>query len=169
MENDQIVDVLELLVKLWDLHNSNEFKSKNLAFAARGLDKFPGLIADLSEAELLAIPGVGKVVVKIVQEVAVSGTCADLDQMIELTPPGLLQLLKIKGLGPKKVRTIWQELQITEINDLLDACEDGRLANLKGFGGAVVESVKLNIQFIKSNSSKLRINKAAELAEKLKT
>ena len=169
MENDQIVDVLELLVKLWDLHNSNEFKSKNLAFAARGLDKFPGLIANLSEAELLAIPGVGKVVVKIVQEVAVSGTCADLDQMIELTPPGLLQLLKIKGLGPKKVRTIWQELQITEINDLLDACEDGRLANLKGFGGAVVESVMLNIQFIKSNSSKLRINKAAELAEKLKT
>lgn len=164
MENDQIVEVLELLVKLWDVHNSNEFKSKNLSFAARGLDKFPGLLASLTEEELLAIPGVGKVVVKIVQEVARTGTCADLDQMIVLTPPGLLQLLKIKGLGPKKVRTIWQELQITEIDDLLQAAEDGRLANLKGFGGSVVESVKLNIQFIKSNSSKLRINKAAELA-----
>ena len=168
MENDQIVDVLELLVKLWDLHNSNEFKSKNLAFAARGLDKYPGLIHSLSEQELLMIPGVGKVVVKIVQEVAASGTCTDLDQMIELTPPGLLQLLKIKGLGPKKVRAIWQELQITEIDDLLAACEDGRLANLKGFGDSIVESVKLNIQFIKSNSSKLRINKAADLAAKMK-
>ena len=167
MENDQIVDVLELLVKLWDLHNSNEFKSKNLAFAARGLDKFPGLIATLSEDELLAIPGVGKVVVKLVQEVSATGTCGDLDQMIELTPPGLLQLLKIKGLGPKKVRTIWQELNITEIDELLEAADDGRLANLKGFGGSVVESVKLNIQFIKSNSSKLRINKAAELAGNL--
>lgn len=167
MENDQIVEVLELLVKLWDVHNSNEFKSKNLSFAARGLDKFPGLLASLTEEELLAIPGVGKVVVKIVQEVARTGTCADLDQMIVLTPPGLLQLLKIKGLGPKKVRTIWQELQITEIDDLLQAAEDGRLANLKGFGGSVVESVKLNIQFIKSNSSKLRINKAAELAAEL--
>ena len=168
MENDQIVDILELLVKLWDLHNSNEFKSKNLAFAARGLDKFPGLISSQTEEELLTIPGVGKVVVKIVQDVANTGTCADLDQMIELTPPGLLQLLKIKGLGPKKVRTIWQELQITEIDELFVACEDGRLANLKGFGGAVVESVKLNIQFIKSNSSKLRINKASELATELK-
>lgn len=167
MENDQIVEVLELLVKLWDVHNSNEFKSKNLSFAVRGLDKFPGLLASLTEEELLAIPGVGKVVVKIVQEVARTGTCADLDQMIVLTPPGLLQLLKIKGLGPKKVRTIWQELQITEIDDLLQAAEDGRLANLKGFGGSVVESVKLNIQFIKSNSSKLRINKAAELAAEL--
>jgi DNA polymerase (family 10) len=169
MENDQIVDVLELLVKLWDLHNSNEFKSKNLAFAARGLDKYPGLIHSLSEQELLMIPGVGKVVVQLVQEVAATGTCADLEQIIEQTPAGLLKLLKIKGLGPKKVRTIWQELQITEIDDLLDACEDGRLANLKGFGGSIVESVKLNIQFIKSNSSKLRINKAADLAAEIKT
>ncbi len=167
MENDQIIDVLELLVKLWDLHGLNEFKSKNLAFAARGLDKFPGLIANLSEDELLAIPGVGKVVVKIVQDVATSGTCSDMEQIIEQTPPGLLLLLKIKGLGPKKVRTIWQELQITEIDDLLAACEDGRLANLKGFGGAVVESVTLNIHFIKSNSSKLRINQAQDLADEI--
>jgi len=167
MENDQIVDALELLVKLWDLHSVNEFKSKNLAFAARGLDKFPGLISSLTEEELLAIPGVGKVVVKLVQEVASTGSCADLDQIIEQTPSGLLTLLKIKGLGPKKVRTIWQELQITEIDDLLAACEDGRLANLKGFGGAVVESVTLNIHFIKSNSRKLRIHKASELAADL--
>lgn len=165
MDNDQIVDALELLVKLWDLHGVNEFKSKNLAFAARGLDKFPGLISSLSEEQLLAIPGVGKVVVKIVQEIASSGTCPELEQIIEQTPAGLLTLLKIKGLGPKKVRAIWQELQITEIDDLLAACEDGRLANLKGFGGAVVESVSLNIRFIKSNSSKLRINKAQELAD----
>ena len=155
MDNDQIVDALELLVKLWDLHGVNEFKSKNLAFAARGLDKFPGLISSLPEVELLAIPGVGKVVVQIVQDVAATGTCPDLEQIIEQTPPGLLTLLKIKGLGPKKVRTIWQELQITEIDDLLVACEDGRLANLKGFGGSIVESVKLNIQFIKSNSSNI--------------
>jgi DNA polymerase (family 10) len=165
MDNDQIVAALELLVKLWDLHGVNEFKSKNLAFAARGLDKFPGLIASLSEEELLAIPGVGKVVVTITKEVAATGACSDLEQIIEQTPPGLLQLLKIKGLGPKKVRTIWQELQITEIDDLLAACEDGRLANLKGFGGAVIESVTLNIQFIKSNSRKLRINKAQDLAD----
>jgi DNA polymerase (family 10) len=112
---------------------------------------------------------VGKVVVQLVLEVAATGTCTDLEQIIEQTPAGLLQLLKIKGLGPKKVRTIWQELQITEIDDLLDACEDGRLANLKGFGGSIVESVKLNIQFIKSNSSKLRINKAADLAAEIKT
>ena len=167
MDNDQIVDALELLVKLWDLQGVNEFKSKSLAFAARGLDKFPGLISSLSEDQLLAIPGVGKVVVKIVQDVAATGTCPDLEQIIEQTPAGLLTLLKIKGLGPKKVRTIWQELQITEIDDLLAACEDGRLANLKGFGGAVVESVTLNIHFIKSNSSKLRINKAQDLADEI--
>jgi DNA polymerase (family 10) len=167
MDNDQIVEALELLVKLWDLHGINEFKSKNLAFAARGLDKFPGFISTLSEEQLFAIPGVGKVVLQIVKDIASTGTCTDLEQIMEQTPPGLLTLLKIKGLGPKKVRTIWQELQITEIDDLLAACEDGRLANLKGFGGAVVESVQLNIHFIKSNSRKLRINKAQDLADEI--
>ena len=70
MENEQIVDALELLVKLWDVHGINEFKSKNLSFAARALDKFPGRISNLSESELYAIPGVGKVVIQLIQDIA---------------------------------------------------------------------------------------------------
>ena len=165
MENDDLIDILELLVKLWDVHAINEFKSKNLSFAIRGIDKYPNSIAKASEEELLQIPGVGKSVVKIIQDFAQNGSSIELEQMIEQTPPGLFQLLKIKGLGPKKVRAIWQELGITELDDLLLACQENRLETLKGFGKAVQENVLTYILFLKQNNKKLRIDKATYLAE----
>jgi DNA polymerase (family 10) len=167
MENEQIVDALELLVKLWDVHGLNEFKSKNLSFAARGLDKFPGRIANLTEDELYAIPGVGKVVIQIVRDVAQTGTCPDLDAMIEQSPPGILDLLQVKGLGPKKVGLVWKELGITELDDLLAACESGQLEQLKGFGKSVTENVRTYILFLQENRKKLRINKAENLSNDL--
>jgi len=169
MENDDLVDVLELLVKLWDVHAINEFKSKNLSFAIRGIDKYPKSIAKASEEELLSIPGVGKSVVKLIQDFAQKGSSAELEQIIEQSPPGLFQLLKIKGLGPKKVRSIWQELGITELDDLLLACQENRLETLKGFGKAVQENVLTYILFLKQNNKKLRIDKAAYLSELLST
>ncbi|MEY3647057.1 MAG: hypothetical protein RL127_1765 [Bacteroidota bacterium] len=167
MENEQIVDALELLVKLWDVHGLNEFKSKNLSFAARGLDKFPGRIANLTEDELYAIPGVGKVVIQIVRDIAQTGTCPDLEAMIEQSPPGILDLLKVKGLGPKKVGLVWKELGITELDDLLAACESGQLEQLKGFGKSVTENVRTYILFLQENRKKMRINKAEMLSDDL--
>lgn len=167
MENEQIVDALELLVKLWDVHGINEFKSKNLSFAARGLDKFAGRIANCDQDALYSIPGVGKVVVQIVQDIAQTGTCADMDAMIEQTPPGILDILKIKGLGPKKVGVIWRELGITELDDLLAACHANQLEQLKGFGKAIQENVKTYILFLKENSRKLRLDKAGKLSQHL--
>jgi DNA polymerase (family 10) len=167
MENEQIVDALELLVKLWDVHGINEFKSKNLSFAARGLDKYAGRIANCNLDDLYAIPGVGKVVVQIVQDIAQSGTCPDLEAMVEQTPPGILDILKIKGLGPKKVGVIWRELGITELDDLLAACHANQLEQLKGFGKAIQENVKAYILFLKENRKKLRLDKAGKLSQQL--
>lgn len=167
MENDDLVDALELLVKLWDVHAINEFKSKNLSFAIRGIDKYPNSIASASEDELLQIPGVGKSVVKIIIDLAQKGSSVELEQIVEQTPPGLFQLLKIKGLGPKKVRAIWQELGITEIDDLLLACQENRLETLKGFGKSVQENVLTYILFLKQNNQKLRIDKATHLSQSL--
>lgn len=167
MNNEIIVDQLELLVKLWDLHGINEFKSKNLAFAARGLDKYAHSIADASDDDLLAIPGVGKVVISIIKEVAQTGTCSDLEGILEQTPSGLLSLLKIKGLGPKKVGAIWRELGITELDDLLAACQQNQLISIKGISSAIQENVYHYILFLKQNASKLRLDKAHHVAEEI--
>ena len=167
MENDELVDSLELLVKLWDVHGVNEFKAKNLSFAIRGLDKFPGLINQLTTDELLLIPGVGKVIVQLIYELAQSGTCKELEDIVEQTPPGLLDLLKIKGLGAKKVRAIWQELNVSNFEDLNTACQNGQIEKLKGFGSAIQSSIQSQIIYIQENRKKLRLDKAIFLSDRI--
>lgn len=167
MENDELVDSLELLVKLWDVHGVNEFKAKNLSFSIRGLDKFPGIISQLTPDQLLLIPGVGKVIVQLIYELAQTGTCKELEEILEQTPPGLLDLLKIKGLGAKKVRTIWQELNVSTFEDLNTACQNGQVEKLKGFGSAIQSSIQSQIVFIQENSKKLRLDKAMFLSDRI--
>ena len=167
MENDELVDSLELLVKLWDVHGVNEFKAKNLSFAIRGIDKFPGLINQLTTDQLVLIPGVGKVIVQLIYELAQSGTCQELEEIVEKTPPGILDLLKIKGLGAKKVRAIWQELNVSNFEDLNTACQDGQVEKLKGFGSAIQSSIQSQIIYIQENRKKLRLDKAIFLSDRI--
>lgn len=169
MENDDLVDSLELLVKLWDVHGVNEFKAKNLSFSIRGLDKFPGRISQLTPDQLLLIPGVGKVIVQLIYELAQTGTSKELEEIVEKTPPGLLDLLKIKGLGAKKVRTIWQELNVSTFEDLNTACQNGQVEKLKGFGSAIQSSILSQIVFIQENSKKLRLDKAMFLSDRIES
>ena len=167
MENDELVDSLELLVKLWDVHGVNEFKAKNLSFAIRGIDKFPGLINQLTTDQLVLIPGVGKVIVQLIYELAQSGTCQELEDIVEKTPPGILDLLKIKGLGAKKVRAIWQELNVSNFEDLNTACQNGQIEKLKGFGSAIQSSIQSQIIYIQENRKKLRLDKAMFLSDRI--
>ena len=167
MENDELVDSLELLVKLWDVHGVNEFKAKNLSFAIRGLDKFPGLINQLTPDQLVLIPGVGKVIVQLIYQLAQTGTCQELVEIVEKTPPGILDLLKIKGLGAKKVRAIWQELNVSNFQDLNIACQNGQIEKLKGFGSAIQSSIQSQIIYIQENRKKLRLDKAIFLSDRI--
>ena len=167
MENDELVDSLELLVKLWDVHGVNEFKAKNLSFAVRGLDKFPGKINQLTTDEFLLIPGVGKVIVQLIYQLAQTGTCQELEEIVEKTPAGILDLLKIKGLGAKKVRAIWQELNVSNFEDLNTACQNGQIEKLKGFGSAIQSSIQSQIIYIQENRKKLRLDKAIFLSDRI--
>ena len=167
MENDELVDSLELLVKLWDVHGVNEFKAKNLSFAVRGLDKFPGKINQLTTDQLVLIPGVGKIIVQLIYQLAQTGTCQELEEIVEKTPAGILDLLKIKGLGAKKVRAIWQELNVSNFEDLNTACENGQIEKLKGFGSAIQSSIQSQIIYIQENRKKLRLDKAIFLSDRI--
>ena len=167
MENDELVDSLELLVKLWDVHGVNEFKAKNLSFAVRGLDKFPGKINQLTTDQLVLIPGVGKIIVQLIYQLAQTGTCQELEDIVEKTPAGILDLLKIKGLGAKKVRAIWQELNVSNFEDLNTACQNGQIEKLKGFGSAIQSSIQSQIIYIQENRKKLRLDKAIFLSDRI--
>ncbi len=164
MENQKIIDALELTAKLLELHGADEFKIKSFASAAYNLDKIVIPLASQTVEQLATIQGVGKSMAKKINEIAL-GQFIELDNLLAETPVGLLSFFKIKGIGPKKIRAIWQELQITDINELLIACQNGEVAKLKGFGEKIQDTIIAGVQFVQTKSSKLRLNKALALGQ----
>ncbi len=165
MENEEIVDTFKLLAALMELHDENPFKIKSYASAAFNLDKLNIPLGTLSIPELEATDGIGKSLATKIHELCLTGTFPDLSTYLETTPPGVIEMLDIKGIGPKKVRTIWKELGIKNKTDLYKACEDNRIAELKGFGDKTQETIKQNLIFEKAQVGKLRYNEAEILAE----
>jgi DNA polymerase (family X) len=165
MSNEEIVALLELTVKLLELHDENEFKIKNMGFAARALDKTTEDLLALSVEQLAGLQSVGKSIAGKIDEIRKTGTSQELTDLLAKTPEGLLEMLQIKGIGPKKVRAIWQELGITDNRELLLACENGEVAKLKGFGDKIQATIKESILYAQSNTGKLRMEKGEELAQ----
>jgi DNA polymerase (family 10) len=127
MHNYEIQDYFTLLAKLMDIHGENEFKIKAYSNAAYTLDKLTEPVCDMSPSQLYATRGIGEAIGKKIEEILATKELSLLNEYIQKTPPGILEMLKIKGLGPKKIVTIWKELEIESIGELLYACEENSL------------------------------------------
>ncbi|HJU45350.1 MAG TPA: helix-hairpin-helix domain-containing protein, partial [Chitinophagaceae bacterium] len=112
LDNYAIADNFSLLSKLMDIHGENSFKAKSFSSAAFTVEKLPLQLQTMPTEEISKIKGIGDSIGKSIQEMLQTGKLSALDTHIEKTPPGILEMLKIKGLGPKKIATIWKELEI---------------------------------------------------------
>jgi DNA polymerase (family 10) len=147
MDNYQIADHFSLLSKLMDIHGENSFKAKSYSIAAFNIEKLPVQLATLSADEIYAMKGIGEAIGKKIEELLKTGQLQVLNDIISKTPPGIIEMLQINGLGPKKIQTIWKELGIESIGELLYACQENRLLMYKGFGEKTQEKVKNAIEF----------------------
>jgi DNA polymerase (family 10) len=147
MHNYEIQDYFTLLAKLMDIHGENEFKIKAYTNAAYTLDKLTESLSDMSPSQLFATRGIGEAIGKKIQEIIETKELSLLNEYIQKTPPGILEMLKIKGLGPKKIVTIWKELEIESIGELLYACEENRLVKYKGFGEKTQKNIQESLAF----------------------
>ncbi|MDX2172427.1 MAG: PHP domain-containing protein [Bacteroidota bacterium] len=154
MTNDEITDALDLTAKLMELHGENSFKTKAYTNAAYKLDKLRYDFENKTAKDIEAIEGIGKGIASKILELMTSGTTKELTELFEKTPQGVVQMLGIKGLGPKKVAQLWKELEVESIGELLYACNENRLTTLKGFGEKTQAQVKLNIEFKLANNNK---------------
>lgn len=154
MSSEDIIDALALTAKLMELHDENSFKTKALANAAFRLSKLRYTFEGRSKEELIALDGVGKSIGDKIWVMLETGSYPELTALIEKTPAGVIELLGIKGLGPKKVRQLWQELQIESPGELLYACNENRLVTLKGFGDKTQAQVKQALEFNEANRHK---------------
>jgi len=137
-----------------ELHDENTFKIRSYQSALNSLERGDQDLMELNESELQKIPGVGKSILEAILSLKESETFSVLNELLEKTPSGILEVLQIKGLGPKKVKVLWHELDITSTHELMEACQSGKVAKIKGFGEKTQQTIIENLEFKASNEGK---------------
>jgi DNA polymerase (family 10) len=167
MENKAIARTLRLLSQLLELHNENPFKIKSIANAALKVDKLPYRIADKSLEEIEKLDGLGKSISGKVYQLIQTGSLTDVQDILLNTPDGIVEMLNIKGIGPKKIGVIWKDLQIESVGELYYACNENRLIEAKGFGLKTQEEIKKIIEFKMAGHGKFLYAQAESLVATL--
>lgn len=165
MTTEDISDALEITAKLLELHDENPFKVKAIATAAYKLGKTRIDLNDQSIEELMKVDGISKSLAEKIFALTTTGTTAELQELMAKTPFGVIEMLGIKGLGPKKVRQLWLELELESVTELLYACNENRLVELKGFGEKTQNAIIQNIEFKIKNSGKFHFAYAEKIAK----
>ncbi|GAA4199132.1 helix-hairpin-helix domain-containing protein [Pedobacter jeongneungensis] len=130
-----------------ELHEENPFKIKSVANAYFKVDKLPFALKDKPLDELDKIDGIGKGLASKIVELLQTGELQELKEILDRTPEGVVEMLAIKGIGPKKIFIIWRTLGIESIGELYYACNENRLIEAKGFGLKTQEEIKNAIEF----------------------
>lgn len=167
MENKAIAKIFKRYSQLMELFNENPFRTKAMASASFKIDKLPFPAAGTTIDQLSTQPGIGKSTAEKVMTILETGSFPELDKLIAKTPVGVLDMLTIKGLGPKKVRAIWNDLGIDSVGELLYACNENRLIEAKGFGLKTQEEIRKAIEFSNANQGLFLYAKVEKIAATL--
>ncbi len=165
MENTEIIRWFELTTKLQELYDENPFKIRSYTNAVFALEKVSEPLTSLSVEQMTEIEGIGKSIADKIFLLNTEGTFPELQNLIVKTPEGVIDMLGIKGIGPKKVKTIWKELGIETLDALLQACDENKIAKLKGFGEKTQESIRQALLFQQSNTGKMHYAEAEIAAD----
>jgi DNA polymerase (family 10) len=170
MTKEDIAGVLEQIATLLELKGENPFKIRAYANAARAIETFGGNISNLQDEEALAkIPGIGKSIADKIKELAATGSLKYLEELRAEFPAAILQLFSISGLGAKKIKALYDKLHISSIEQLREACETGRVAELPGFGETTQIKICKAIEERAKHSGYFQFGQIAQEAETLKS
>ena len=150
-DNSFIADQFSLLSRLMEIHGENSFKARAYSSAAFAIDKLPQELSKMPAAKFASIKGIGDSVAKKIIEIFERGEIVALTELISKTPEGVLEMLNIKGIGPKKIAVIWKGMGIESVGELLYACNENRLTLYKGFGEKTQQSIQESIEYFLNN------------------
>lgn len=165
MTNKQIANAFDELANLMELHEEDDFRIRSYRNAYLNLRKLDRPLADLSDAEIKDIKGVGPAIAGKIRELASGGKMATLEKYREKTPPGVVEMLEVNGFGPKKVRVVWKDMGIETVGELWYACNENRLVEFKGFGLKTQEDLKNKLEYFLKSRDKLHLDAAEEEAD----
>ena len=167
MTNAEIAGHFNLLAQLMELHDENAFKIRSYQFAYRTLKNFGTPLIEMKEPEIKNIQGIGDAISKKIIDLIQTGKLDLLEKYLAITPPGVVEMLAIKGIGPKKIQQLWKELDIETLGELYYACIENRITLLKGFGEKTQESLIQSIEFMLQNARKFLWARLEPAAEKM--
>ncbi|HWK58218.1 MAG TPA: helix-hairpin-helix domain-containing protein [Parapedobacter sp.] len=165
MDNKKIAKIFRRYAQLMELHGENPFRTKAMAAAAFKLDKLSFIITPQTISKLSEVPGIGQRTADKVNTLLASGSFPELEALINATPEGILEMLTIKGLGPKKIKVIWRDLDIESIGELYYACNENRLVGANGFGLKTQLEIKQALEFSIANKGWFLYANAESMAE----
>lgn len=167
MKNEVIASQFELLADILEIQNANPFRVRAYRNAARTISSTAESLSDLvaTKADLTQFAGIGKDLAKQIQEIVTTGQHAGLEDLKKQVPSGVLDMLRIPGVGPKKVSVFFNDLGLKSLEELKAACETGQISQLKGFGKKTEESILANIGQAAEHAQRISIADARAAAE----
>jgi DNA polymerase (family 10) len=167
MKNQEVAKLLFDIAEILEFQNV-QFKPQAYRRAAQGIESYPNDIEELyKENSLRTIPGVGESIEAKIKEYLETGKLSYLDELRKDIPPGLIDLLQIEGIGPKKAMELYKTLKITSIEDLAKAAEKGEIRKLKGFSEKSERNIIEAIKFFKNSQERVLLGYILPFAEAL--
>jgi DNA polymerase (family 10) len=168
LTKDQIADILESIAQMLELKGENVFKIRAYTNAARALETYSGdLTTAAAENRLGEIQGIGKAISDKVTELVTTGQLAYYETLKAEFPAGIFEMFELQGLGPKKIKALWDNLGVTTVAELESACKDGRAAGLPGFGKKTSDNILAAIQSRAKHAGRFRLGEIAADAERM--
>src|SRR6266536_2144799 len=169
MTKEQIAGVLERIALLLELKAENPFKIRAYTNAARAMETFGGNLSDFQDDEAVAkIPGIGKSIALKINELAATGSLKYLEELSAGFPTGIMELFSLSGLGAKKIKALFDRLGVSSIEQLHKACEEGRVAELPGFGQTTQQKLCDSIARRAAHAGSFQFGQVAAEAETLR-
>ncbi|HNY71472.1 MAG TPA: DNA polymerase/3'-5' exonuclease PolX [Syntrophorhabdus sp.] len=168
MQKKPVSDILENIAMLLEIKGENPFKSRAYYNAAKALSGITNLEELVKEKRLREIKGIGEALSQKIEEYSKTGTMAYYEELTQVVPESLLELMQIPNLGPKKIKVLYDELEITNIGELEYACKENRLIHLTGFGEKTQEKVLKGIEFFKRHKGEFLFGDVYQEAERIR-
>jgi DNA polymerase (family X) len=147
MTNKEIARVFNNLAAIMELHNENPFKIRSYTNVYVTLRKLDKPLSEMARSEMDEIKGVGKAIGDKIQELLQTGDLETYRKYADQTPAGVVDMLNMKGFGPKKILAVWKELGIETVGELVYACNENRLIELHGFGKKTQDEIRKGAEY----------------------
>lgn len=170
MDKSQVANLLDEIATLLELkEGSNPFEVRAYQNAARAINALEGDLAELARTgKLKGIAGLGSTIIKRIEELLTTGQMALYAELRTNTPPVKLEMLRIQGLGPKRISALYDQLHVQSLAELETACKEGKIAPLPGFGKKTQEKILQGIAFLSQHADRFLYPVAEEEAERMR-